>query len=77
MEEFFQIGLWYSKRRIVNGVTRIYERALRACYEMGRLEFRHGRTTLRQSVRRIRRLLSEERPRWRYQTRRLDLLLTI
>ena len=31
-EQFFQIGLWYSNRRIVNEVIKGYEEALDACY---------------------------------------------
>ncbi|MFQ5881126.1 MAG: hypothetical protein ACE5I9_01455 [Candidatus Methylomirabilales bacterium] len=77
MENFFEVSLWYSKRRIANAVISTYHEALRACYTDSKLEFGYGRTRLRRSVRRIRRMLMEEQPSWRYQMRRLDQLLSI
>ena len=56
-EYFFEIGLWYSRKRIVNAVLRAYEKAIKACYSDGKLEFAYGRTSLRASSRRMRNML--------------------
>ncbi len=75
-ENFFQIGLWYSKRRIVNAVMTMYEKAVRSCYgQAGKLEFPSGRKILWRSLRRLQRLLVAQRPAWRYQRRRINELL--
>ena len=50
-ENFFEIGLWYSRNQILNAVIRVYRGAIRACYTDGRLEFPYGQRQLRKSVR--------------------------
>jgi hypothetical protein len=34
-ENFFEIGLWYSRREITNAVLKAYQDALQACYNEG------------------------------------------
>lgn len=77
MENFFEIGLWYSKRGIVNAVIREYDKALRGCYTDNRLEFQYGRRILRRSVRRLQKILREQQSSWRHQSRRLQQVLSI
>jgi hypothetical protein len=72
MENFFEVGLWYSKHRIFNTVIRMYKKALQACYTDGKLEFVFGRTQLRRSLRRVRKTLMEEKQGWRGELRRFD-----
>jgi hypothetical protein len=76
-ENFFEIALWYDTKRVANAVLRGYEKTLRGCYEYGKLEFSFGRTVLRRSLRKIRRLLNEQHPQWKYQLQRIDKLLAI
>ncbi len=76
-ENFLEIGLWYSSKRIVNAAIRMLEKALRACYTDGKLEFQYGRTKLRHSVRNTRKMLVEQQPKWHYQKRHLEQLLII
>lgn len=76
-EHFFEIGLWYARRRIANAVISLYEKGLHACYTRNRLEFRHGYRILRRSIRRNRRVLLSQQPLWLYQRRRFDRLLRI
>lgn len=66
-QNFFEVGLWYSNRRIPNAVIRLYDKALKACYQDGRLSFRLGRTRLRRATRKLMAMLREEKPAWRYQ----------
>jgi hypothetical protein len=75
-ENFFDVALWYNRREIGNAVVSLYEKGLKACFsEGGELEFAHGRTLLRRSLRRLRRTLSEERPEWNRQEHRINDLL--
>lgn len=76
-ENFFEVGLWYSRKSIVNAVFRAYEKGLRACYEGQKLEFPHGRRIFKKSLRRIRKLLKEEHPAWDQQLRRVDKLIDL
>lgn len=76
-ENFFEVGLWYSKKRIANAVMRAYREALKGCYSDGQLGFAHGRTILRRSVRKLQKLLEEEQSAWAYQHRRLRELLSL
>ena len=76
-EDFFEIGLWYNNKRIVNAVIRLYKSALKACYSEGKLDFKYGRTTLRRSIRKIQKLLTEEQPSWSYQRRQLAALMNL
>lgn len=75
MEDFFDVGLWYAKRKIVAAVTKACEEAQRECYEQDRIEFPPGLTSLRRSARKMRRRLIEEYPSWRSQIRQLDRIL--
>jgi len=75
LENFFGVGLWYAKRKIVNAVAKNCEEAARECYAQGRVDFRPGLTSLRRSVRKMRRELIKERPTWRHQIRRLERFL--
>ena len=76
-ENFFEIALWYDTKRVANAALRGYDKALCGCYEDGKLKFSFGRTALRRSLRKIRRLLNEQHPEWKYQSQRIDKLLTI
>ena len=78
-ENFFEIGLWYSEKRIVNAAIRVYKEALEACHSNKdrKIEFTYGRRVLRRSVRTLQKLLEEEQAGWSYQRRRLQQLLTL
>lgn len=77
MENFFEVGLWYSNRRISNAVIRMYRKALLACYTDGKLEFGFGQAQLRRSLRRVRTILTEEKRDRGSELRRIDQLLAI
>jgi hypothetical protein len=76
-ENFFELSLWYSQRRIANGVIRIYQKSLSECYHKKKLEFAYGSKRYRQSIKRVRRMLISRKPGWDYQKRRLAQLLSI
>jgi len=76
-EDFFELGLWYNRRKIVNNVINLYRGALKACYTEGKLDFEYGRRSLRGSIRSLRKLVTEEQPTWSYQLGRLDTLMKI
>lgn len=76
-ERFFEVGLWYSKKRIADTVLNRYEKALKSCYSSKRIVFGFGRTTLRKSVRKLQNLLSAQRPGWSKERIRLKKLLAI
>jgi len=76
-ENFFEIGLWYGKKRIVNTMIGLYQSALKACYSEGKLDFKYGRTSLRRSIRRLRKLLTDEQPTWTRQWNKVEGLLSI
>jgi len=74
-ENFFEVALWYARRRLANAVLRLYEKSIAACVAHGRPEFRQGYLTLRRSLRTLRVRLGEERPQWRLQRQRIDRIL--
>lgn len=76
-ENFFEIGLWYSKKRIVNEVIHIYEKAIESCYSEGHLEFAYGRRVLRRSVRKLQRMFGDEHLIWPHQHHRIQEILTL
>lgn len=76
LENFFEVGMWYSKRRIANAVIRSYEEGIEACYSDGEPVFSFGRAKLRRSLRRVRKMLSDEKREWRYQRSRIENLLS-
>jgi len=76
-ENFFEIGLWYDSRAIANAILRTSKKALEACYEEGILKFAFGRVVLRRSIRKVRKLIDEQRPEWNYQQRRIRDLLGV
>ena len=71
----FEIGLWYSRKRIANAILRAYSKGLEACAPDGRVQFREGRTALRRSLRALDVLVRQEKPAWRGQCKRIRLLL--
>jgi hypothetical protein len=75
---FFEIGLWYSNKRIVSSVLNLYSTALKSCYsESKRIEFRTGRDSLRRTILRASRLLHEEQPKWRRHAHQISELLSM
>lgn len=70
-ERFFEIGLWYSNKRIVNQVISLYQQSLSKCKEKSRVTYRVGIEEFVRSLRRLRKLLADERPRWKDVDRRL------
>lgn len=77
IENFFEQGLWYSNKKIVNTVIRVYGESLKNCYEKNELKFAYGRTVLRKSVRKLQTLLKEEQKAWNTQRKNLIILLKI
>lgn len=76
-ENFFEIGLWYLKKRIMNAVIHIYEEAIKNCYSEGQLEFAYGRRVLRRSLRNLQKMFDEEHLNWSHQRRRIQEVLTL
>jgi hypothetical protein len=77
-EQFFQIGLWYSNRRIVNEVIKGYEEALDACYsDKEQLEFRFGLQSIHASAIRIRKNLLKIKPQWSDELGRLEKIVKV
>lgn len=76
-ENFFEIALWYNRRNIANAILGSYEKAIKVCYEEGKLKFAFGRIVLRKSLRKIRRLLDEERSEWTHQRGKIQALLRL
>lgn len=75
-ENFFELSLWYSKKRLANKVLRLYAHALDSCSPEGASEFVYGRSVLRRSLQKLQRLLIDERPSWSYQRRRIQKILS-
>jgi len=75
LEHFLEIGIWYSRRRIVDAVITAYNKGLEACLEDGKLTFALGRKHIRDSARRMLSLLRREKAKWRPQQRRLEQIL--
>lgn len=76
-ENLFEIGLWYSKKRIVNAIFQIYKKAIQGCFEEGHIEFPYGRRVLRKSARRLLGLLTEDRPSWFHQHNKVQEILAL
>jgi hypothetical protein len=74
-ENFFDVGIWYTRPRLTNAVLRLFEKSVAACAPDSRVEFRHGYLTLRRSLRKLRAQLTGESPRWRSQRGRIDRIL--
>lgn len=76
-ENFFEIGLWYSKRRVANTIIRAYKKAIQACLADEYAGFSYGRRVLRRSARKLLGLLAEDRPSWCYQHNKLQEILAL
>jgi hypothetical protein len=77
LENYFNVGVWYEQRRIVDAVTKACDEALLECYTQNCVDFMPGFKSLRQSMLKMRRVLIKDRPRWRHQSRRLEQLLQL
>lgn len=75
LTNYFYVGLWYRKKRIVNAVVKACESGVHECFDKDRVDFAPGLRSLRSSLRRMHRALAKERPGWREQRRRLEQLL--
>lgn len=64
VERFFEVGLWYSRKRIAGQVVTLYQESLKTCKEKRRVTYRFGIEQVSRSMARLRRMLAEERPRW-------------
>ena len=73
-ERFFEIALWYSKKRIMKVVITGYEKAFKAC-RSSKPRFAFGVNVLRRSVRRLLKQLASETEDWSYERRKLGKLL--
>jgi len=76
-ENFFEIALWYNRRNIANAILRSYQKAIKVCHDEGKLKFAFGRTVLRKSLRKVRKLLDEQSSDWTYQRQRIERLLRL
>lgn len=76
-ENFFEIGLWYSKRRVANAIIRAYKKAIQGCLADEYAGFAYGRRVLRRSARKLLGLLTEDRPSWFYQHNKLQEILAL
>jgi hypothetical protein len=76
-ENFFEIGLWYSKRQVVNEIIQAYKKAIQGCFADGHIEFPYGRRVLRRSARKLLGLLTEYRPSWFHQHNKLQEILAL
>jgi hypothetical protein len=74
-ENFFEVGLWYKKKSIVNAVLDSYKSSLEVCFSDGKLEFPQGRKVLRKSLRRLVRLLKDYPKDWNNHKRVISELL--
>jgi hypothetical protein len=75
LESFFEMGLWYSRRRIVDAVIAACQKGLAACFEDGRLKFPVGQRHIKESAKRMLSLLRKKKPGWQTQRRRLERIL--
>lgn len=76
-EQLFELGLWYDRPGICNAIIREYQKGLQS-HGMGKdSKFPSGRRALRQSVRRLIRMVAEECPPWRRQMAKLRSLLEV
>ena len=75
-EEFFQVGLRYGEKRIVDRVIGLYRAASKACAEPnGEPPFTYGERRLLRSFKRVRRMLLERQPKWFAQRKAIDRIL--
>lgn len=72
---FFEVSLWYSRKRLANAVLRVYSAAIESCAANGNAEFTFGRTVLRRSLRNVQKLLLELHPTWKHQRERVRTLI--
>jgi len=74
-ENFFEVGLWYKKKSIVNAVLRSYKNSLESSFHDGRLDFPFARKILRRSLRKLNHLLKDYPMIWNQHKRRISRLL--
>lgn len=74
---FFELGITYSKKRIVDHSIDVYRTGVESCYEDGKLAFSYGRTSLRRSIRSSLEVMKTSKPTWNKQLEDLEKLLTI
>jgi len=75
LENYFSVGLWYGKRRIVNAVMKACDSGIQECYAQDKVDFAPGLKSLKRSVRKMHRALVQEQPGWQEQHRRLEQLM--
>jgi hypothetical protein len=75
-EKFFEMGLWYKRAAIINGVVQVYSDTLDGCFYKKTLAFRSGRDLLLSSLKRLLRLLAKSYPRLTAPRRQVEALLS-
>ena len=74
-ENLLEVAIWYSRRRIADGVLRVYETGMQASLEESGKPYRYGVTRFRRSLRGARTAITKEQPTWKLQLRRIEKLL--
>jgi hypothetical protein len=64
-ERLFEVSLWYSDAGIARRIISLYKKALKACGDTEGAPFGYGHARLWRSIRCLRQLLKEEKPKWR------------
>jgi hypothetical protein len=74
-ENFFELALWYSKKKIAKAVLMVYRSGLGSCVFQGKNEFPSGTIVLKRSLRRILQLLRDEKAKWKEIDRSITTIL--
>ena len=75
-EQFLQVSLWYSNKRICDRVIKVYNAALKACRPSSEESpFAYGQEKLLRSLRRVRRMLLERHSKWIDEQEAIDRIL--
>ena len=64
-ENFFELALWYSKKKVARAVVQVYRSGLGSCVFQDKNEFPEGAMVLKKSLRRIQRMLRDGKASWK------------
>lgn len=64
-ENFFEIGIWYSNKKIGEAVLKVYEEGLKASIENKQIKFPSGYKIIRQSLLKLISLIGDDKEKWK------------
>lgn len=75
-ETFFEMGMWYGRKRITDAAVEVYRAVIEESYTNHEVDFDYGRNRGRAALRQALNKLADLRPTWVRQKRRIERLFS-